>query len=126
MSEIIEVEEPKLKTSQVWSFRLNDEESMKLLLKIKDSGYNKSQFFRDIALKNKTTVVRKEDSIKIIYHHNKMGNNINQVAHGINKALLSGRISEELFVKFLGELNLIKTQQRNIIDLLLYAKNNGE
>ena len=99
---------------------------MTLLQKIIDSGYSKSKFFRDIALKNKTTVVRKEDSIQIIYHHNKMGNNLNQIAHGINKAILGGNVSEELFVKFLGELNLIKNQQRNIIDLLLYAKNDGE
>ena len=126
MSEVPEDNSSKIKSSQVWSFRLSDQESAKLLQKIIDSGYSKSKFFRDIALKNKTTVVRKEDSIQIIYHHNKMGNNLNQIAHGINKAILGGNVSEELFVKFLGELNLIKNQQRNIIDLLLYAKNDGE
>lgn len=112
--------------NKIVKFRISENDYAHYLDKVKASGFNQSEFFRTAILKNKTTVVRKEDSIKIIYHHNKMGNNINQVAYGINKALLSGRISEELFAKFLGELNLIKTQQRNIIDLLLYAKNNGE
>ena len=112
--------------TQVWSFRLSQEESEKMLDKIQQSGYSKSEFFRDIALKNKTKVIAKEDTIKIIYHHNKMGNNLNQIAHGINKALLSGQINDELFRQMLRELNLIKQQQRNIVELLLYSKESAE
>lgn len=105
------------------TFRFSENEYSKLLDHARNSGYNISEYFRNIILKNKTTVVAKEDSIKIIYHLNKTGNNINQIAHGINRAFLNGKVSEDLFVKYLRELNFIRQQQRNIVELVLYANN---
>lgn len=114
----------KMAKKHVLAFRLDESDYNKYLDKINNSGYKKSEFFRDIVLKNKTKVIHKQDAIQVIYHHNKMGNNLNQMAYKLNKAFLSGIISSKLFEENLKLLNEIKNNQRNIIDLLLYVKEN--
>lgn len=108
--------------SYVLSFRLDENDYHKYLEKIKASGYKKSEFFRNVVLKNKTKVINKNEAIKIIYHLNKMGNNLNQQTHGLNKAFAMNKISSGLFEQNLKSLNFLLRQQRTIIDLLLYAK----
>lgn len=104
--------------SRVFHFRLTEEEADKFEQQITESGYTASSFFREVILKNKTQVVKKEDAIKVIYHLNKMGNNINQIAHGINKAFYESIITEELMEKFLRQLNMVQNQQRLFLELL--------
>ncbi len=104
------------------TFRLTEEECNKFQENVKQSGYNQSEFFRKIVLTNKTKIVNKQDLIKIIYHLNKMGNNLNQQTHNLNKAFLTGNISESLFQHNLKVLNEIRNEQRLLVNLLLYAK----
>ena len=51
-----------------------------------------------------------------------MGNNINQIAYKLNKAFLEKKITSDLFKMNLIALTKIKDEQRHIIDLLLYTK----
>ncbi len=110
------------KKSYVLSFRLDKSDHQNYLEKVKSSGYKRSEFFRNIVIKNKTQVIHKADAIQIIYHHNKMGNNLNQIAYKLNAAFLNGKISEKLFQQNLKALNEINNEQRNIINLILYTK----
>ena len=103
-------------------FRLSEEDYNNYLNKDTKSGFNRSEFFRNIVLKNKTKVVNKNDAIEVIYHLNKMGNNINQIAYKLNKAFLEKKITPDLFKMNLIALTKIKDEQRHIIDLLLYTK----
>lgn len=104
--------------SRVFHFRLTEEEADKFEQQITESGYNASSFFREVILKNKTQIVQKEDAIKVIYHLNKMGNNLNQIAHGINKAFYESVISENIMEKYLRQLNIVQNQQRVFLELL--------
>ena len=108
-------------TKQI-KFRLSEEDYNNYLTKVAKSGFNRSEFFRNVVLKNKTKVVNKNDAIEVIYHLNKMGNNLNQIAHKLNKAFLEKKITLDLFKINLIELSKIQDEQRHIIDLLLYAK----
>ncbi|MBY0379151.1 MAG: MobC family plasmid mobilization relaxosome protein [Burkholderiales bacterium] len=103
-------------------FRISEEDYLIYLDKVKKSGFNRSEFFRNIVLKNKTKVVNKNDAIEVIYHLNKMGNNLNQIAYKLNKAFLENKITHDVFDRNLFALNKIIDEQKNIIDLLLYAK----
>ncbi|RTL11805.1 MAG: plasmid mobilization relaxosome protein MobC [Neisseriaceae bacterium] len=104
--------------SRVFHFRLTEDEAEKFEQQILESGYTASSFFREVILKNKTQVVKKEDAIKVIYHLNKMGNNLNQIAHGINKAFFESIVTEDLMEKYLRQLNTVQNQQRQFLDLL--------
>ena len=116
------IKKPQKQKSYVVSTRLNEDDYKIYLDKINNSGYKKSNFLREVILKNKTKVVNRKDAIHVLYHLNKMGNNLNQQAHVLNKAWLMGTISEEIFVQNLRSLNEIKMLQRNLIDLILYAE----
>ncbi|HFP1355966.1 TPA: molybdopterin-guanine dinucleotide biosynthesis protein MobC, partial [Escherichia coli] len=54
----------------------------------------------------------------LVYHFNKAGNNLNQLAYKVNSAFLMGRISESLYVKVLNCLVDIR-------ELLMTGVNNN-
>ena len=107
------------KLSRIIRFRISEDDYSNYVDKVKQSGYNQSEFFRNIVLENKTKVINKDDGIKVVYHLNKMGNNLNQIAYKLNKAYLSGNISEEICIRNLELLDRILEEQKNIIDLVL-------
>ena len=106
------------KKDQKLSFRLSNEDAEKLKIITQDSGLSASGFIRKVILNNEINIIKKEDTIKVIYHLNKMGNNLNQIAHGINKAFLENIVTEELMEKYLRQLNMVQNQQRLFLDLL--------
>lgn len=106
------------KKDQKLSFRLSNEDAEKLKIITQDSGLSASEFIRKVILNNEINIIKKEDTIKVIYHLNKMGNNLNQIAHGINKAFLENIVTEELMEKYLRQLNMVQNQQRLFLDLL--------
>jgi hypothetical protein len=104
------------------TIRFTEDEYKRFQDDVKKSGYNKSEFFRNIVLSNKTKVVNKQDVLQVFYHLNKMGNNLNQQTYNLNKAFLMGKISESLFQQNLKALNAIKNEQMLLVDLLEYSK----
>lgn len=106
------------KKDQKLSFRLSDVDAEKLKIMIRDSGLSASEFIRKVVLNNEINVVKKEDTIKVFYHLNKIGNNLNQIAHGINKAFFEGTVTAELMEKYLFQLNTVQNQLRLFLDLI--------
>src|SRR3990167_1223000 len=93
--------------------RLSEDDYNKISSCAASAGCTLSEYIRTAVIKSKTKIVNKESSIQVLYHLNKMGNNLNQQAHVLNKAFLMGIISEEIFVQNLKSLNEIKLLQRN-------------
>lgn len=83
-----------------FSFRTGATVGAALLAKIEQSGLSKAEFFRDVALNNKTVVVARPnaslDKKRMQFLFNKTSNNMNQIAHVLNSANTSGRLSESL------------------------------
>ncbi|MBP9741730.1 MAG: hypothetical protein KBD37_00055 [Burkholderiales bacterium] len=112
----------KKKKSCILSFRLEEDEYKDYLEKVEKSGYQKSEFFRNIILKNKTKIINKQDSMQVLYHLNKMCNSLNQQTHNLNKSFAENKIPAEVFEGNLKVLNKILYEQQNLIDLLLHTK----
>ncbi len=118
----LEADMEKKKKSCILSFRLEEDEYKDYLEKVEKSGYQKSEFFRNIILKNKTKIINKQDSMQVLYHLNKMCNSLNQQTHNLNKSFAENKIPAEVFEGNLKVLNKILYEQQNLIDLLLHTK----
>jgi hypothetical protein len=83
-----------------FSFRTGPTVGAALQAKIEASGLSKAEFFRDVALNNKTVVVARPvaslDKARMQFLFNKTSNNMNQIAHVLNSANSSGKLSEAL------------------------------
>jgi len=86
-----------------YSFRLSDDEAAEMDAKIAASGLDTSTFLRDHWLKNKgavTVVAKPKASLekkRMQFVFNKAGNNLNQIAHVLNTANMSQRLTDSLF-----------------------------
>lgn len=93
------------------TFRLTQRDYEAYEKKFKAAGVNKSQFFRDNVLTNKTQVVAKSSvpavAERACFLLAKASNNINQLAHRINSANLSGALSEETFISIASQLETL-------------------
>jgi hypothetical protein len=86
--------------TEPFSFRTGKTVAAALHDKIARSGLSKGEFFRDVALNNKTVVVARPlaslDKKRMQFLFNKTSNNMNQIAHVLNSANTAGRLSESL------------------------------
>jgi hypothetical protein len=92
--------------SKPYSFRLSDDEAKKLDEKIAASGLKStSEFIRNFVLKNRVTVIVNANTKRIAslekrrmqFVFNKAGNNLNQIAHVLNTANMTYRLTDSLF-----------------------------
>ncbi len=88
--------------SKPYSFRLPDHEAKELDDKIEASGLTStSEFIRDYVLKNRVSVIAKPkaslEKKRMEFVFNKAGNNLNQIAHVLNTANITNRLTDQLF-----------------------------
>lgn len=90
------------------NFRIDTESFAAFEEKVKASGMNKSEFFRELVLTNKTQVIERKkttDNTKYaLYLLNKSSNNINQLARAAHIANQKGDISDNIYLSFLESL----------------------
>ena len=89
------------------SFRLRKSDDEKLEKKLTESGLETSAFVREYILQNKTEVIARPQKsitresrielIRLIGQVQKVGNNINQLAHRANSDFLAGTLSESVY-----------------------------
>ncbi|KFW97766.1 plasmid mobilization protein [Pectobacterium carotovorum] len=95
----------KQNKSVVVSLRFTETEIASFSDAINKTGLSRSEFFRKLILeKSSSVVINVKDTSKLIYHYNKSGNNLNQLAYKVNAAHLTGIVSEKLYVKVLNRL----------------------
>lgn len=90
--------------TEPFSFRLSVSEARELRARIEASGYRTaSEFLRDYVIKNQVTIVARPNTkpsvekTRMQFVFNKAGNNLNQIAHVLNTANLSHRLTDSLF-----------------------------
>jgi hypothetical protein len=107
--------------SKPYSFRLSDAEAKELDGKIAASGLRStSEFIRDYVLKNRVTVVAQPkvslEKKRMQFVFNKAGNNLNQIAHILNSANLTHRLTDSLFRQAVQGLEDIAKYLRAALD----------
>lgn len=102
--------------TEPFSFRLTKTEAQPLRAKIAQAGVNPAEFLRDYVLKNRTTVVARPkaslEKTRMQYVFNKAGNNLNQLAHVLNRANLSGKMTDSACKQALATLERISQYMR--------------
>jgi hypothetical protein len=93
------------------AFRLPEPERVAWLAKVQASGMTPSEFFREVVLTNRTTVLARapkdRNLERLIYHFNKAGNNLNQLTHRVHGDHLAGKTSQATYESLLYQLELI-------------------
>ena len=99
----------------VVSIRFTDEEYQPYEKLMKELGIGKTEFFRALILSrfDKVEVPEKKskttpDFKKCLFYFNKSSNNLNQIAHRLNKENLNGIITDSMVRKCLFELITIR------------------
>ncbi|EGU3395806.1 relaxosome protein [Salmonella enterica] len=99
----------------VVSIRFTDEEYQPYQKLMDELGIGKTEFFRALILSryDKISLPEKkekpsQDFKKCLRYYNKSSNNMNQIAHRLNKENLNGIISDSLVKKCLNELITIR------------------
>lgn len=94
-----------------FSFRLTKTEARPLRDNIALSGVGPTEYLRDYVLKNRTTVIaRPQASLekkRMQFLFNKSSNNLNQIAHVLNTARVSGKLNDAIFEDTLTSLTNI-------------------
>lgn len=102
--------------TEPFSFRLTKTEAQPLREKIAQSGVNPAEFLRDYVLKNRITVIAKPkaslEKIRMQFVFNKAGNNLNQIAHVLNRANLAGKMNDATCKQALAALEQISQYLR--------------
>jgi predicted DNA-binding protein len=69
-------------------------------------------------IKSKESKSTAKDRMTVIFHLNKTGNNINQIAKALNILMLAGEYESEVFLKYLRLLDKISLEQRRLMETL--------
>jgi predicted transcriptional regulator len=77
-----------------------------------------SELIRNYAINQKQDIVNKKDIMQWLYHLNKIGNNINQIAHRLNSDNIANKISDISYKSTFGKLISIENQLSNLTTLL--------
>lgn len=93
------------------AFRLPEPERQAWLAKVTASGLTQSEFFRQAVLTNRTTIQAHSrggaDLKRLVYHFNKAGNNLNQLAHRAHGDRLAGKLNQATYESIEYQLQLI-------------------
>lgn len=91
----------KKNKDKVVAFRLSQDDFAQFEEKLAASAMNKSEFFREVFLNAHVSLTVKSapsrDLEQLIFIFNKSSNNLNQIAHRVNSAYLTGKVSEQLY-----------------------------
>ena len=86
--------------TEPFSFRTGKTVADALRAKIEASGLSKGEFFRDVALSNKTVVMARPaaslEKKRMQFLFNKASNNLNQIAYVLNSSNAAGKVSDPL------------------------------
>src|SRR5471032_2676604 len=98
----------KKNKDKVVAFRLSQEDFAQFERTLASSNMNKSEFFREIFLNSNVNITVKgapsKDLQYLTFLFNKASNNLNQIAHQVNSAHLSGKVSERLYKTIVNSL----------------------
>ena len=101
------------------SFRLSPADRETYLAKVRDSGLSQSDFFREVVLANKTTIVARPtasvDRKRLLHIFAKTSNNLNQIAHRANSEHVQGKLSESTYEQLLYQLETIAKYLRTTL-----------
>lgn len=109
--------------STKFSFRIDNSLKEELIRESAERNNNISEYLRNIIIQRSQEYLvnsqmlseQREVSKKLIFLYNKSSNNINQIAKALNKALLTGKLSDELFFDLLSQLKLVNSYMSNIV-----------
>jgi len=80
------------------AFRLTKVDYEEYLRKVSSSGMTSSEFFREAVLKNQTKiVVLAPETKELVLQFNRIGNNLNQMAHRVNADYAAGVIDQSRY-----------------------------
>lgn len=103
----------KKNKDKVVAFRLSQSDFAQFEEKLASSNMKKSEFFREVFLNANINITVKgapsKDLQHLTYLFNKSSNNLNQIAHRVNSAYMSGLISERLYKTTVNSLIDIRT-----------------
>lgn len=108
--------------STKFSFRIDNNLKDELIKEATERNNNISEYLRNIIIQRSQEYLvnsqmlseQRDVSKKLIFLYNKSSNNINQIAKSLNKALLTGKLSDELFFDLLSQLKLVNSYMSNI------------
>lgn len=93
---------------KVVAFRLSSEDFADFENKLSASRMSRSEFFREVFINANVQLTVKaapsKDHESLLYLYNKASNNLNQLAHQVNSAHVSGHVSPSLYLKYLNAL----------------------
>ncbi len=100
--------------------RLTEAEHALIEEKRAAAGMNASEFFRECVLTNRTQIVARPqasgDRKQLLYAVNKVGNNLNQLAHAVNTAHMTERVSEATYLSVLDHLRWFQQYLKGMVD----------
>ena len=77
------------------AFRLSSHDYETYKSKVKETGLTASEFFRTAVLENRTEIVVMSPEVReLVYHVNKIGNNLNQLTKRIHNDHQAGRLDQ--------------------------------
>lgn len=95
---------------KVLSFRVSEDEARDFEKRLAESGLSKSNYFREVFINRKAEIhIKNKDISILVFYFNKASNNLNQLAHQVNSAHFSDKVSESIYKRFLNTLIDIRT-----------------
>jgi len=102
------------------TIRLREADWTSYVKKIEASELTPSEFFRRCVLTNETQIVVRSrpsaDRRQLLYAVNKIGNNLNQLAHAANSARVAGTVSELTYLAVLDHLRWIEQFLKGLLE----------
>lgn len=111
------MKEKSLKKREI-KFRLSEELYQILLQKSEASNKNVSAFLRDNIIEKKAEVsnpINTKDLAKLLGSANKIGNNLNQIAHTLNIANNANKLDDVKYESILDQLIILEYGLNNLL-----------
>ncbi|WP_332459570.1 plasmid mobilization protein [Aeromonas salmonicida] len=93
---------------KVVAFRLSSSDFHVFETKLASSNMKKSEFFREVFINSNVNLTVKaapsKDHSALLFLYNKSSNNLNQLAHQVNIAHLSGAVNRAQYLKYINTL----------------------
>lgn len=108
--------------NQKLSIRFSEKEVTKILQEVQKSGLSISEYCRIIILNFEVEIIKMENAEIIIEHLKRVGNIINQIAHGMNKDFFMNTMTTERVENHLKKFDDVKLKQGLLLEFLLAQK----